>query len=66
MRRKRSRQPLTLAPLSFEEAVTDILKVKPAPKLTRAVVGDVSKPRNKKGRTTTGVQSLKPSDPSEL
>jgi hypothetical protein len=29
---KIEKRPLSLAPLSFEEAVTDILKVKPMPK----------------------------------
>jgi hypothetical protein len=29
---KEERRPLTLAPLSFKEAVADLLKIKPAPK----------------------------------
>jgi len=29
------KRPLSLAPLSFEEAITDLLKIKPDPKLLR-------------------------------
>lgn len=41
------KHPLSLTPLSFDEAVTDILKVKPEPKRPKSTTKTSPRPKNR-------------------